>query len=914
MKNIKKIFYLLICAISMFAGFGNASAAESATFVSKESVGGSGHYKMSNGLSLYCADGGWADPSGTYYKMNLTTFFKNYELGNLDAGSLTIVDRISLGDEARAKALIHKLAGIKYYYEKELKAGGTSTQHAMWRTIGLEYGRMSSHVGIAAGKTYDDAVAWYNNNKESIEIEDSSAWTRSAGNSNAGGQPLFYIKERFNPPGDYSLDMACENCNSTNSDNKAIVIQDTTDWDAILRSKKAASYCKKDALTGYYAKADNVYCREEYHVYYPNANKRISVQVGRFFVVNASQSELDVIDSSIPNFAPIKVQKIRQCKKVGNGDLAAFKNSSDAGFKNCGGTITIGYSEYNEATKEGYKDGYKYSDTAKSSLVAFNSEIEGDTLTQRAEFSYTLKDNVYRYIRIADGYSIKKLDKNIDPKNGYRDLKVSNLPISFNAKTRPNVSLSYTLPDDKCDSYSSIKKAYDDSGNDYLTCTNKPNVYNGSSYKGTEKLSDSACAKLYGGTTSDKFKTCVSDRTKNRMGKCLTENDYICNLPVSKTVECDKKTAGKSNIPGQSDYDKNKPVYDFSKYTWDNVKQVCTLQCVKQNGKYYGPDGNPTTAEDYEKKCCRADNHEEFGRDWNPNNGGYCCEAGTTYSEVENRCCDSRYFNPETGRCSGKPSIIPDSGDCNAGNWRQYKDIAAFVDGKCCKVEDYVSSTNTCVTCTSSNYKGLGRDWDEKNNKCCPEKYSYDGEIDECVPNNKCATLGCGEGSDRPCCDDGYGHSFCGYYVNGNAVCSGKPNILTSVYRTINPDAPFISQNGETRTEVGENWCSYGLAGQKAYTCSPNDNPVVENVIKKANTSEENALYTINLDTKAINELRAYNRDHSYDDFSLVCDEKTGSKCKSTIISQYADSTKSKCLNVDADSIEYYKCADSANN
>ena len=436
-KNMKNIFYLLICAFSMFVGFTSVEAAS--VFCHTDPYGnvdGDGHFVCS-GKPLYCADGGWKNPSGTYYSMDLVKFFTYYELGDLSGD--VIVNKKALNSASSARTLIHKLAAIKYYYVKEKKYGGDETQHAMWRAIAEYYGRMSSHSGRANSTYYSAFENWYKENSENIEVVESNsfAWTRSAGNSNAGGQPLFNIDVKYNPPGDYSLDMACENCNSTNSDNKAIVIQDTTDWDAILRSKKAASYCKKDALTSYYAKADNVYCREEYHVYYPNANKRISVQVGRFFVVNASQSELDVIDSSIPNFAPIKVQKIRQCKKVGNGDLAAFKNSSDASFKNCGGTITIGYSEYNEATKEGYKDGYKYSDTAKSSLVAFNSEIEGDTLTQRAEFSYTLKDDVYRYIRIADGYSIKKLDKNIDPKNGYRDLKVSNLPISFNAKTLP---------------------------------------------------------------------------------------------------------------------------------------------------------------------------------------------------------------------------------------------------------------------------------------------------------------------------------------------------------------------------------------------------------------------------------------------------------------------------------------------
>ena len=128
----------------------------------------------------------------------------------------------------------------------------------------------------------------------------------------------------------------------------------------------------------HFYKNDNVYCREEYHVYYPNAISNIKVQLGRYFYVNADQSIVDTLeDSTIPNFVPIMVRKFRTCKGD-EGSLNNFKNNSDNDFKGCGGEITINY-------KENKNDGYELKDSKlKYKLIDFSSVVSGDTLEQRA--------------------------------------------------------------------------------------------------------------------------------------------------------------------------------------------------------------------------------------------------------------------------------------------------------------------------------------------------------------------------------------------------------------------------------------------------------------------------------------------------------------------------------------------------
>lgn len=803
--------------------------------------------------------------------------------------------------DASAKAFLNRMATIKYYIEKVSKSGSsqktkdTYTQYALWRlicsTFGIDYTYKGYETDLGmndVSDVYNSAIKFYNEHPNYIEGSGTvfvySDWNRA--------QTQSVMKLKYKVVGiDYSLDMACENCESKNADSKAIVVQDTTNWDAIMKSKEMASTCKNDNLSSYYYKKDyDTYCREEYHVYYPNANNKIKVQVGRFFTVNASKDELDLVDSSIPNFAPIRVKKVRQCK---NGNLEGFKAASDAEFKNCGGSVKIKYTEKQ----------YQYEDYAKRKLTSFSSEIKDGSLIQRAEFDYTLKGNTFRYIRIADGYSLK--DKPADYENNkvYKDLKVSNLPISFDKTTEPKVSFVFSLPSSdtgaSCkDVYSTIRKAYSE-GNDYLKCgSDIDNVYKKETEH--EKLKDTACAKLYNTVdrSNEKFDKCVKDRLSNKMGNCFNSNknkDYLCNLPVDGEIKCDESTQGK----------KIDDAHDYRDYAWNGKE--CVLKCTKYKNKYYNNVGKEIDKETFDKVCgCNETNYKDHGRDWDKNHK-VCCAEGTSYIEEEGRCCNPEDVDPVTHVCAGKPKV------CTESNYKEFSGVV-WVNNKCCDEENYNAKTNTCEeTCTVDNYASLNRDWNENEGKCCPIGQKYYEDTKKCSVDKCDMTVTTCEGSGTACCVDADGRVTDGYCINGKKVCPGKPGVFLgdAVYRTINPSDPFISQSGERRTEVGSNWCSYEVAGKSAYTCSPNpeQNPVVKSAITESNTSEDNALYTINLDTSAINKIREYNSTREYDDFDMACNSE-GNACTSNFlrktIGEYVDNSKSKCVSAN----NFYTCAD----
>lgn len=370
---------------------------------------------------------------------------------------------------------------------------------------------------------------------------------------------------------DYSLDAACVNCDSNNADNKAMVIQDITDWDSILNSSKAS--CNN--IKNYYKVsngASNTYCREEYHVYYPNVNNKIAVNTGRFFTLNASDEEMKLVDGTISNFKPIKVTRIRQCK--GDG-LGSYKAKTDNSFKSSGsGTIKLKYNE----------DKYKYDGNLDSDIVSFDSKMSGDMLVQMVTYNYRLPSDTYRYVRLEDGYSIKS-SNGINVNEGiYKDLKVSNLPISFNSKNA-NVSFKYSLP-----SSSKISKAYN-SQNDYFSCSGNEyidNVYKRAGNGDNDAINDlpnTACAKLFGSTTNSKFKKCINERKENKLGNCFN-GDYSCKIDIKN--HCDPLD------PSCSDPDPTSVIY----------RVVDVLHpFITQNGKVRDTGNNWCSTDGDTKNC-----------------------------------------------------------------------------------------------------------------------------------------------------------------------------------------------------------------------------------------------------------------------------------------------------------------------
>ena len=617
------------------------------------------------------------------------------------------------------------------------------------------------------------------------------------------GTRMGFIKETTFGNNDYSIDAACLGCGDEEKDasdneqkkdkSKAFIIQDTTDWKAIMSSDRVNTCQDANSNIGpYYKKTDDgTYCREENHAYYPNKTTRLKAHVGRFFTLNAFQNELDIIDSSVPNYYPLKITKIRECA---GGNLNSLKNNTSFlnEFSRCGGTVTVGYNDRSTDSNN-----YVYTGTLKSTLngspkvnIAYNNLAKENVLRMEADFLYTLKDNVFRYIRISDGLSIVGATQSDINKGIYTDVKVSNLPVKIEATKDPKIRFAYDLPNksSECiDSKSNMYLALTED-NDYLKCsTSKYNVYDGNpNYTGGEDINNTACAKFWNAGT-DRYKRCVNARKSgNKLGNCFKTiaEEYTCNIEIESDA-CTKNTAGKG---------------DFQDYTW-----------------------------------------------------------------IDNRCC-------------------------------RKKDV---VNGKC---EDDV--------CTSQNYASLGRDFNWNTYKCCEKGAIYDPNTKRCNPGtNLCDSshLDCAQAG-RPCCVDENGKYYCGFYDRGETVCPGPGNHPTNVvYRVISTDNPFIAQTGLPRN-TGNNWCSNSAIGSIHFGCG-SDNQVVKTVITDKTLSEENAMYIIELDSNAINEIRSYNRNmNSYDLPDLSC-QKDGSACESKFlrdtISKYVK-TESKCQNVSV--ANFYKC------
>ncbi len=404
-------------------------------------------------------------------------------------------------------------------------------------------------------------------------------------NENSSIQPLmtFTVKKMEY---DYSIDAACTNCTSTNK-NGAYLIQDTNDWEAIFTS---TDFTDNNNLKNYYKKdvgdsSCNVYCREEYKVVYPNANnyngkEAMNIEPGRYFTVNQITVGA-MFKTGVFNFAPIKVTKTMQCKDSNNNQtcLNKVKENNDTG--------EIKY-KFDENEKHNYDTEGKLE--VNKNRTNTKKTISNNTLTSTTTKYYELPDNLYRYVD-SSGKSYK--DKPADVTK-YRDMEISNLPISFeNYNATPSITLTYSLPEK-----SNISKAFKNDGYFGENNTKDSNLYQ----KDKEgKLSDnekslielSSCAKLYG-YGSDEYKTCRNDRTENKTKDCrdditkTTTSEYTCKLHTCDEGEqlCDNGECSKTG-------------------TCENPK------CKIVGDKYYDDEGKETTKEKYEEKCpyCRIVNN-----------------------------------------------------------------------------------------------------------------------------------------------------------------------------------------------------------------------------------------------------------------------------------------------------------------
>ena len=422
---------------------------------------------------------------------------------------------------------------------------------------------------------------------------------------------------KFQSFGDYSLDGACENCESTLSNSKAMVVQDTTSWDAILASNSISGNSSNcDLLRGYFLKdaANQIYCREEYHVYFPNESNKIITSLGRYFTLNADENVV-VPTLETPNFKPVKVTRVRECKNKDNNasKLNTFKNKNSNSIRNsCTGNVYITYNAKN-STEEVYNlEQLKL--VRYGNAEGYTSSVANGILREEVTYNYTLPSDTFSYLQNGTGRPYVE-EPNAEDTKSTQNLGFGILPVPFTKSDSSDITLKFKfeLPsNDKCESSSTDSKMYqvNNKDNNVLnSCVNLSisNVYSGSSF---EKIENSACAKLYGTTSGDKFNACKNARTSNKMGNCYdmtdvkaTSDNYVCHIP----------TGGR------------------------------------------------------EPECKTPQDAHDQKRDWNPNDGGYCCPVG----------------------------------------------------------QPYVEETGLCEPCTKENHEKLGRPWNEETQKCEPDS-SFD--------------------------------------------------------------------------------------------------------------------------------------------------------------------------------------------
>lgn len=942
MKNRNGMYFLFICLLFVTVFFsadvvyalpkGCSSVNDKNTVVITHNVadGETGNHRVKycdgNPDQFYCADQIYVDPEKdqVFKKYDLKNFFKTYSMG--EHGPL---------EESKIDSLINKLGAAKYYFENEASSTKLSdyskalkirfTQVALWKIIveyyDEQYGNVFAgycddvtvcYIGDGNRPAFNEMWAafgtWFSTEGQYVTVE-GSAWRRDDG----GGQPLIKLNEEYIPPvvADFGIDAACTGCDSKNADSKAYVLQDTDNWEAILNSDSSSvgKFCDNNNIKTYFKREDGVYCREEYHVYFPNAKNKIEIELGRYFIVN--EDRVPAVANDIPIWKPIKVTKIRQCKGD-NAKLQAFKTKSNSDFFRCGGKVKLTYKNAKPYDREF---------TLTSHYTSGRSEISGDMLTQEATYSYRLPSNVYRFVRIEDGISIVGAPSDAE-KGKYRDLTISNLPIPFkDSGADIQAKLSYALPaagvpasinSSTCyDTYSTFKKSFtieNNTAKDNLKCSGnvKNDKKENGPYINNETPWTTACAKLYNVTQSEfnsggvylgklrkdgkrtlnqDYITCVSERTgQSNIGNCLnTNNDYLCTF--DETCKCNKTTAGKKI--GSC---------DFTGYTWDSTLRKCVkpnTPCSKNGEHYYGKDGKETSKEEYVKVCCDSpEKAKDLGVDWDSYNK-VCCEENKIYSDSDHKCCSINEYNPETGQCHGKPSI------CTKDNVGDFPGME-FIGGTCCAKTSIITVKGKKACCTSSNYKDFNLDWNPVNQVCCSEGTKFNTRTQKCEPDDAkiCGGLKC-EAEGKPCCENG-GSYYCGWVTpEGKQVCSGKPSFAELIYREINPVAAFVNENGGSRSRTGLNWCNAvtvvgddKLTGANCSTDSEN-NPVIKKVIAEGNTlDKENASYVVKLDAQAIDEIRTYNKTHDYSDFELKCAKGF---CYSDFLKKYGKYVSGKC-------------------
>ncbi len=552
--------------------------------------------------------------------------------------------------------------------------------------IGEDLWTTRPDIGISSGEVHA-----FKPNETGPQIRNKAKYFADW-NNGLGYNILWFSNDQFSY--DYSVDAACVNCESDNTDNKAYIIQDITDWDAILASRSSDNENVKE----YYHKGNGVYCREEYTVYFPNTNNTIYVEPGRYFTLNPSAEALDKIVSSaaIPNMKPVKVVKKRQCRVNSEENssnsttvLDSFRRKSEYDFKGKTGTVSFKYNERYEDSRYNMDNMEELSVYEEPNNYTYS--IDNGTLNMEVTRYYTLPSNYYQYIRKQDGLSMKvKPSANL---GHYINVGIPNLPVSFN-NTGDNgiaadIQFLFELPTN--DQYSKLDEAYK-ADNSYLkTGEDSSNIYkryDENKLREGEDIRSSACAKMFGDDNQN-FKTCVNNRQNNSIGDIDKNANCIVNSKITTSTRsgysCIVLTPKETDDCSSED-DANRLGLDWNPYnqtccpvgtTYNPTLGKCESNnetCRIENGKYYDFDGNEITKEEYDRICpnsengdtCRIENGKYYDFDGNeitkeeydricPSNLPPTCE---TDGDCPYGCCPSGECAPmPDGTCPGSGGI-----------------------------------------------------------------------------------------------------------------------------------------------------------------------------------------------------------------------------------------------------------------
>ncbi len=105
----------------------------------------------------------------------------------------------------------------------------------------------------------------------------------------------------------------------------------------------------------------------------------------------------------------------------------------------------------------------------------------------------------------------------------------------------------------------------------------------------------------------------------------------------------------------------------------------------------------------------------------------------------------------------------------------------------------------------------------------------------------------------------------------GNPINPGTPWELNLAFRQISKSNPFPGKSGNGR-KVNSNWCD-------GNNCNNNNKTVEETITNKNdsyNSTGDGPIYTINLNTKTIEQIKNKNKGQAYDDFGENCNTSSG--------------------------------------